>query len=78
MTVSPNGGRIYGTVPEQARRREQIDAIRLTRRLTENELAEAERLTSALYMREYRAQRQERFGHSEALRKPRAAKQVST
>lgn len=38
----------------QRARRDQLDALRLARPLTDAERAEAERLTNALYLREWR------------------------
>jgi len=43
-----------------ARRLRQIDAARLERRLTDAEIHEADRLTSLLYMREWRKAETER------------------
>lgn len=59
------------SVAAQNARREELDSLRLERPLTEAEAAEADRLTHRLYLREYRAQRRERFGHAEAYRRPR-------
>lgn len=47
---------------EQRRRVAELDAIRIDRRLTGEEQAEADRLTQRLYMRVYRQRQRERFG----------------
>lgn len=44
------------TVPEQLQRTRELDEIRIKRRLTEAEAAEADRLAHCAYMREWRAQ----------------------
>lgn len=59
------------SIAQQNARRDELDRLRLERPLTDAEAAEADRLTNALYLREYRAQRRDRFGHHEALRRPR-------
>lgn len=44
------------SVPEQNRRRAELDEIRLQRRLTPAEMEEDERLSHAFYMRQWRAE----------------------
>lgn len=63
-------------VAAQNARRDELDRLRLERPLTDAEAAEADRLTACLYLREYRAQRRERFGHAEAYRRPRQPQAV--
>lgn len=60
------------TYPEQRARADELDRIRLSRPLTGIEQEEADRLADRLYMRIYRQQRRERFGHAEAGRRARA------
>lgn len=57
---------------EQRARADELDRIRLSRPLTGIEQEEADRLADRLYMRLYRQQRSERFGHAEAGRRARA------
>jgi hypothetical protein len=55
----------------QDARREELAQLRRKRGLTAEEADEADRLDQRFYMRVYRRQRAERFGHAEALRRPR-------
>lgn len=62
-----------GSIAEQRERMRALDTVRLERRLTGPEQAESDRLTQALYMREYRKRNVERFGHWEGPRGLRSA-----
>ncbi|WP_374406576.1 hypothetical protein [Pelagerythrobacter sp.] len=62
------------SIAQQSARRDQLDRLRVERGLTDREAAEADWLSHTLYLREYRAQRRERFGHADALRRRREPK----
>jgi hypothetical protein len=52
--------RRYTALADQLRRTAELDALRLRRRLTDQEAAEADRLAHAAYMRAWRAAQTER------------------
>lgn len=56
------GTRRAASWAERRARADELDQLRLQRRLTAEEAAEADRLAHCLYMRLYRQQRLERFG----------------
>lgn len=66
------------SVAQQNARRDELDRLRLERPFTDAEAAEVDRLTNALYLREYRAQRRDRFGHYDAKRRPRRSPHLQT
>jgi len=55
------------SIARQRQRSAELDQLRLQRRLTEFEQAEADRLTQALYMREWRREQAERWSKGRSI-----------